>query len=209
MKDMRLREAQGAIIITRCVRTGNCRGRDSYAVWCSTTSSTSGTRASAEQASMASFWFAPARRTRRYLVAIRAGARSQQWFKGTILLSARSPTLEHRLRARTRRRPGVYRHALHRHRGSQRRSGLQARARAHAAHDIVYSNLFTGCMQLSRSVDRGGGLDPDNLPIADKSKMNFGSGGNMKVKAWRDIWVRDRVSARSQMHRRSRNWWNA
>ena len=32
------------------------------------------------------------------------------------------------------------------------------------------------------------GLDPDNLPVADKSKMNFGSGGNMKVKAWRDIW---------------------
>ena len=32
------------------------------------------------------------------------------------------------------------------------------------------------------------GLDPDNLPVADKSKMDFGSGGNMKVKAWRDIW---------------------
>jgi nitronate monooxygenase len=26
------------------------------------------------------------------------------------------------------------------------------------------------------------------LPVADKSKMNFGSGGNMKSKAWRDIW---------------------
>jgi nitronate monooxygenase len=32
------------------------------------------------------------------------------------------------------------------------------------------------------------GLDPANLPLADKSKMNFGSGGNMKSKAWRDIW---------------------
>ena len=32
------------------------------------------------------------------------------------------------------------------------------------------------------------GLDPDNLPVADKSKMNFGSGGNTKAKAWRDIW---------------------
>ena len=32
------------------------------------------------------------------------------------------------------------------------------------------------------------GLDPADLPVADKSKMNFGSGGNMKVKAWRDIW---------------------
>ena len=32
------------------------------------------------------------------------------------------------------------------------------------------------------------GLDPDNLPSADKSKMNFGSGGNTKSKAWKDIW---------------------
>ena len=31
-------------------------------------------------------------------------------------------------------------------------------------------------------------LDPDNLPEADKSKMNFGSGGSSKAKAWRDIW---------------------
>ena len=29
------------------------------------------------------------------------------------------------------------------------------------------------------------GLDPDDLPHADKSKMSFGSGS---AKAWRDIW---------------------
>src|SRR6266436_3451987 len=60
---------------------------------------------------------------------------------------------------------------------------------AHAAHDIVYSNLFTGVHgnYLGPSI-AAAGLDPDNLPVADKSKMNFGSGGNMKVKAWRDIW---------------------
>lgn len=29
------------------------------------------------------------------------------------------------------------------------------------------------------------GLDADNLPTADKSTMNFGSG---RVKAWRDVW---------------------
>jgi nitronate monooxygenase len=60
---------------------------------------------------------------------------------------------------------------------------------AHAAHDIVYSNLFTGVHgnYLGPSIVAAG-LDPDNLPVADKSKMNFGSGGNMKVKAWRDIW---------------------
>ena len=32
------------------------------------------------------------------------------------------------------------------------------------------------------------GLDPDNLPAADKTKMNFGTGGNAEFKAWRDIW---------------------
>ena len=59
----------------------------------------------------------------------------------------------------------------------------------HAAHDVVYSNLFTGVHgnYLGPSIVAAG-LDPHNLPVADKSKMNFGSGGNMKVKAWRDIW---------------------
>jgi nitronate monooxygenase len=32
------------------------------------------------------------------------------------------------------------------------------------------------------------GLDPDNLPQADPSKMNFASGGNQGAKAWKDIW---------------------
>jgi nitronate monooxygenase len=60
---------------------------------------------------------------------------------------------------------------------------------AHAAHDIVYSNLFTGVHgnYLGPSIVAAG-LDPDNLPHSDKSKMNFGSGGNTKAKAWRDIW---------------------
>jgi len=38
------------------------------------------------------------------------------------------------------------------------------------------------------------GLDPDNLPDADKSKMNFGSGSTSKAKAWRDIWGAARES---------------
>ena len=32
------------------------------------------------------------------------------------------------------------------------------------------------------------GLDPNDLPKSDPSAMNFGSGGNQKAKAWRDIW---------------------
>ena len=58
-----------------------------------------------------------------------------------------------------------------------------------AADDIVYSSLFTGVHgnYLKPSISAAG-LDPNNLPDADKSKMDFGSGGNMKSKAWKDIW---------------------
>ncbi|OYU97838.1 MAG: nitronate monooxygenase, partial [Burkholderiales bacterium PBB5] len=52
--------------------------------------------------------------------------------------------------------------------------------------DIVYSNLFTGVHgnYLKPSI-KAAGLDPDNLPESDPSKMNFG--GDAK-KAWKDIW---------------------
>src|SRR5271155_4593595 len=58
-----------------------------------------------------------------------------------------------------------------------------------AAEDIVYTSLFSGINgnYLRGSVARAG-LDPDRLPEADKSKMNFGTGGNTAAKAWRDIW---------------------
>ncbi|MAV47267.1 MAG: nitronate monooxygenase [Alphaproteobacteria bacterium TMED89] len=58
-----------------------------------------------------------------------------------------------------------------------------------AAKDVIYTNLFTGVHgnYLSKSVVNAG-LDPKDLPVADKSKMNFGSGGNTKAKAWKDIW---------------------
>ena len=57
------------------------------------------------------------------------------------------------------------------------------------AADVVYTNLFTGVHgNYLRASIVNAGLDPDNLPVADKSKMNFGSGGASKAKAWRDIW---------------------
>jgi nitronate monooxygenase len=60
---------------------------------------------------------------------------------------------------------------------------------ASGGEDIVYTNLFTGVHgnYLRPSVTLAG-LDPDNLPVADPSAMNFNSGGNQKAKAWRDIW---------------------
>lgn len=55
--------------------------------------------------------------------------------------------------------------------------------------DIVYSSLFTGVHgnYLKGPIAKAG-MDPDNLPSADKTAMNFGSGGNTEVKAWKDIW---------------------
>jgi nitronate monooxygenase len=54
---------------------------------------------------------------------------------------------------------------------------------------IVYTNLFTGVHgNYLRSSIINAGMDPDNLPVSDPSKMNFGSGGNTKAKAWKDIW---------------------
>ena len=55
-----------------------------------------------------------------------------------------------------------------------------------SSNDIIYSNLFTGVHgnYLAPSI-RNAGLDPENLPESDASKMNFG--GDAK-KAWKDIW---------------------
>ena len=58
-----------------------------------------------------------------------------------------------------------------------------------AAQDIVYTNLFTGVHgNYLRPSIVAAGLDPENLPESDPSKMQFGSGGSAKSKAWRDIW---------------------
>lgn len=58
------------------------------------------------------------------------------------------------------------------------------------AHDIVYSNLFTGVHgNYLRGSIEAAGLDPENLPEGDYKTMNFGQGDNApKAKAWRDIW---------------------
>lgn len=75
------------------------------------------------------------------------------------------------------------------------------------AADIVYSNLFTGVHgnYLKGSIIRAG-MDPDHLPEADPSKMDFASAD---AKAWRDIWgsgqgigaVREIVSAAALVDR--------
>ncbi len=56
-----------------------------------------------------------------------------------------------------------------------------------SAADVVYTNLFTGVHgnYLKKSIVNAG-LDPDNLPQADKTAMNFSTSSG--AKAWRDIW---------------------
>ena len=78
--------------------------------------------------------------------------------------------------------------------------------------DIVYSNLFTGVHgnYLRRSIVNAG-LDPDNLPVSDPSKMSFGDGAK---KAWKDIWgsgqgigaVREVLPARELVARLKREY---
>ncbi|HEX2010983.1 MAG TPA: nitronate monooxygenase, partial [Roseateles sp.] len=78
--------------------------------------------------------------------------------------------------------------------------------------DIVYSNLFTGVHgnYLKGSIVNAG-MDPDNLPESDPTKMNFG--GDAK-KAWKDIWgsgqgigaIREVVPARTLVERLAREY---
>lgn len=55
------------------------------------------------------------------------------------------------------------------------------------AVDVVYTPFFTGVHgnYLKGSV-AAAGLDPDNLPAAEKTSMNFAS--DRPAKAWKDIW---------------------
>ena len=83
------------------------------------------------------------------------------------------------------------------------------------AEDIVYTNLFTGVHgnYLRQSIVNAG-LDPLQLPASDPTKMNFGSGREKEVKAWRDIWgagqglraVKSVVPAREYIERLAREY---
>lgn len=56
------------------------------------------------------------------------------------------------------------------------------------SEDIVYTNLFTGVHgnYLRPSIEAAG-MDPDNLPVSDPTKMDFGT-DRKKPKAWKEIW---------------------
>ncbi|MDE4132241.1 nitronate monooxygenase family protein [Phaeobacter sp. QD34_3] len=113
----------------------------------------------------------------------------RSWFDGPLALSGAIATGESLLAARAMGADFGYA-------GSQFIATHEANAQSEykqmivdgGAEDIVYSSLFTGVWgnYLKESVSRAG-LDPDNLPTADASSMNFGSGSS-KPKAWKEIW---------------------
>ena len=68
--------------------------------------------------------------------------------------------------------------------------GYKAMITQSDSDDIVYSNFYTGIHgnYLKGSIQNAG-MDPDNLPDSDPSKMNFSTGeGASAAKAWKDIW---------------------
>lgn len=111
------------------------------------------------------------------------------WFDGPLLLSGAIATGESLLAARAMGADFGYM-------GSPFIATHEANAQAEykemivksGAEDIVYSSLFTGVSgnYLRGSVEAAG-MDPDNLPSADASSMNF-SQGSSKPKAWKTIW---------------------
>lgn len=67
-------------------------------------------------------------------------------------------------------------------------SGYKDMIVSSGAEDIVTSSLFTGVSgnYLKPSI-LAAGMDPEDLPSADASSMNFSSGSS-KPKAWKEIW---------------------
>jgi NAD(P)H-dependent flavin oxidoreductase YrpB (nitropropane dioxygenase family) len=126
----------------------------------------------------------------------------RQWFDGPLALSGAIATGDAVLAAQAMGADFAYIGsafiATEEARASRR---LQAGIVDSNSDDIVYSNLFTGVHgnYLKPSI-RAAGLDPDNLPESDPSKMNFG-GGERPRRPGRTSGAAARASARSQGRR--------
>jgi nitronate monooxygenase len=115
---------------------------------------------------------------------------TREWFKGPIALSGSIASGESVLAAEAMGADfGYIGSAFIATREANAADGYKEAIVDATAGDIVYTNLFTGVHgnYLRPSIEAAG-LDPDNLPESDPSKMQFGSGGSGKSKAWRDIW---------------------
>ncbi|MFG6568901.1 NAD(P)H-dependent flavin oxidoreductase [Sulfitobacter sp. 1A13679] len=113
----------------------------------------------------------------------------REWFDGPLLLSGALATGEGLLAARAMGADlGYMGSAFIATREANAVPGYKDMIVSGGADDIVTSSLFTGVSgnYLRPSIEAAG-LDPDNLPSADASSMNFGSGSS-KPKAWKEIW---------------------
>jgi len=115
---------------------------------------------------------------------------TREWFKGPIALSGSIASGESVLAAQAMGADfGYIGSAFIATREANAADGYKSAIVDASAGDIVYTNLFTGVHgNYLRPSIVSAGLDPDNLPESDPSKMQFGSGGSGKSKAWRDIW---------------------
>ncbi len=112
---------------------------------------------------------------------------TRQWFNGPLFLSGSIATGDAVLAAQAMGADGGYIGSAFIATDEARASEAYKQGVADGrADDIVYTNLFTGIHgnYLKGSIEAAG-LDPNNLPESDPSKMNFGSND---AKAWKDIW---------------------
>jgi len=113
----------------------------------------------------------------------------REWFDGPLLLSGALATGEGLLAARAMGADlGYMGSAFIATKEAKAAPGYKDMIVSGGADDIVTSSLFTGVSgNYLRPSIVAAGLDPDDLPSADASSMNFGSGSS-KPKAWKEIW---------------------
>jgi nitronate monooxygenase len=160
------------------------------------------------------------------LIAVAAGAGGHAGVKSPFALVAGDPRLVRRaagavgLHRHRRRRAGcaghgrrlrLHRLGLHRHgRGARPWTPTRQCIVDSTSDDIVYSNLFTGVHgnYLKPSI-RSAGLDPDNLPESDPSRMNFGGGGGAEEGLEGHLGLRPGHRRRSTRWCPRPSWWRA
>ncbi|MGJ7506504.1 NAD(P)H-dependent flavin oxidoreductase [Variovorax sp. GT1P44] len=113
----------------------------------------------------------------------------RQWFDGPLLLSGAIASGRSILAAKALGADLAYiGSAFIATREANAPDGYKDMIAASSAEDIVYTNLITGVHgNYLRPSIVAAGMDPDDLPVSDPTKMNFGS-DRQKPKAWKDIW---------------------
>ena len=113
----------------------------------------------------------------------------REWFDGPLLLSGSIATGRSILASQTMGADLAYiGSAFIATREANAVEGYKRMITESSASDVIHTNLITGVHgnYLKESL-RNAGLDPNNLPTSDPTKMDFSS-NREKPKAWKDIW---------------------